>query len=191
MTGSGSDARETAYIALGSNLGEREALLVFAVEALSSTPGIAVVARSRIYETEPVGPGPQGAYLNAVVRVETELEPRVLLRHMLAVEREAGRERSPGAAGEVPRWGPRTLDLDLLLYGDRCLDEPGLRVPHPRLHERAFVLEPLCELAAEVVHPRLGERIAAWARRRRDPSAVRPLPGGARWWALGGPEGEK
>ncbi|MBW2272868.1 MAG: 2-amino-4-hydroxy-6-hydroxymethyldihydropteridine diphosphokinase [Deltaproteobacteria bacterium] len=170
----------TAYLALGSNLGEREALLVFAVEALAATPGIEVVAVSRIYETDPVGPGPQGAYLNAVMCVESGLEPRALLDRMLAVEREAGRERPSGAL----RWGPRTLDLDLLLYGDRCFDEPGLCVPHPRLHERAFVLEPLCELASETLHPRLGEPISAWAARQRDPSAVRPLSASASWKAV-------
>jgi 2-amino-4-hydroxy-6-hydroxymethyldihydropteridine diphosphokinase len=178
MSGSTPLEPATAYIALGSNLGDRQALLAFAVEALSATPRIEVVAVSRIYETAPVGPAPQGPYLNAVLRVETRLEPRALLEHMLDVERRAGRERP---AAEPLRWGPRTLDLDLLLYADRCLDEPGLCIPHPRLHERAFVLEPLCELAAALVHPRLGEPLSAWAERQRDPSAVRLLPGELRW----------
>jgi 2-amino-4-hydroxy-6-hydroxymethyldihydropteridine diphosphokinase len=171
----------TAYIALGSNLGQREALLAFALQALRATPGIDVVGVSGIYETDPVGPGPQGPYLNAVARVETWIDPRSLLERMLAIEREAGRERSADGEGEPLRWGPRTLDLDLLLYTDRCIDEPGLCIPHPRLHERAFVLEPLCELAPSLLHPRLGEPFSAWAERRRDPAAVRRLPVKLAW----------
>jgi 2-amino-4-hydroxy-6-hydroxymethyldihydropteridine diphosphokinase len=105
--------------------------------------------------------------LNAVAEVETELPPRDLLELLLEVEGRLGRTR----AG--PRWGPRAIDLDLLLYGDETIDEPGLTVPHPRLHERAFVLEPLCDLAPRLVHPVLGQSVEELARRVRDPAAVR------------------
>jgi 2-amino-4-hydroxy-6-hydroxymethyldihydropteridine diphosphokinase len=123
-----------AYVGLGSNLGDREALIRRAAEAIGA------VRLSTIRETEPWGLDEQPRYLNAVAELETSLSPRRLLDRLLAVERELGRER----AG--PRWGPRTIDLDLLLYGDEAIDEPGLRVPHPYLLERRFVLEPLAEL---------------------------------------------
>lgn len=156
----------TAYVALGSNLGDRAAHLRRALEALRATPDVERVERSRLYETAPVGPAPQGAFLNAAARVETGLSPRALLERLLAVERGEGRVRT----GE--RWGPRTLDLDLLLYGDAVVAEPGLEIPHPRLHERPFVLEPLVELAAELRHPTRGETLSALAARVRDPEAV-------------------
>jgi len=159
----------TAFVSLGSNLGDRAALLAFAVEALRSSEGIRVEAVSPVYETDPIGPPPQGAYLNAVVELRTQLAPRALLGRLLAIEERAGRRRS-GLRDE-----PRRLDLDLLLYDDLVLDEPGLVVPHPRLHERAFALEPLCDLAPDLVHPGRGETIASLARRVRDPGAVRRL----------------
>ncbi|MCZ6462762.1 MAG: 2-amino-4-hydroxy-6-hydroxymethyldihydropteridine diphosphokinase [Proteobacteria bacterium] len=155
-----------AYVSLGSNLGHRSAHLTAAVTALRALPDVEIDAASRVYETDPVGPPPQERYLNAALRVRTSLPPRRLLRALLEIERARGRRR----AG---RDGPRTLDLDLLLYGDRVIDEPGLRVPHPLLHERAFVLEPLCEIAGSVLHPVLGERVEDLARKMRDPQAVR------------------
>lgn len=155
-----------AYVSIGTNLGDRAAQLDFAVRAIGALPGTRVDALSPIFETDPVGPPPQDAYLNAVVRVATEQAPRALLDALLAIERDAGRER--GA-----RNAARTLDLDLLLYGDEIVDEPGLVVPHPRLVERAFILEPLAALAPDVVHPRVGESIASLAERVRDPRGVR------------------
>ena len=143
-------ARVRAYVALGSNLGDREARLAEAIAALRATPGIAALAVSRLYETEPVGPPGQGPYQNAVAGFETELAPRALLERLLAVEAAAGRRRS------ATRNEARVLDLDLLLHGETRLAEPDLVVPHPRLHERAFVLEPLAELAPGLVHPVLG-----------------------------------
>lgn len=141
------------FIGLGSNLGDRAALLSGAVERLRATPGIGSVTLSRVHETEPVGgPSGQGRYLNAVAQVETTLEPHALLAELRRIETGAGRERRE-------RWGPRTLDLDLLLYDDRVIDSPDLTVPHPRLHERRFVLEPLAELAPELVHPVLRRTI--------------------------------
>lgn len=129
-----------AYVGLGANLGDREATLRRAVELLGAEPGVDVVAVSTLRETDPVGYLEQPSFLNGAVAVETELEPLELLARLLAVERELGRERTG------PRFGPRTIDLDLLLYGDRVVEEPGLTVPHPRLAERPFALEPLAEL---------------------------------------------
>ena len=130
-----------AYVGLGANLGEREKTLRRAVELLGAEPGIEVVAVSSFRETDPVGYLDQPAFLNGACAVETEVRPRELLERLLAIERDLGRERGTG-----PRWGPRTIDLDLLLYGDVTVDEPGLTVPHPRLTERSFALEPLLEL---------------------------------------------
>jgi 2-amino-4-hydroxy-6-hydroxymethyldihydropteridine diphosphokinase len=133
-----------AYVGLGSNLGDREATIRAAIAALSG-----IVAVSELRETDPVGVTEQPAFLNGAVALETELSPRELLESLLAVERELGRERRE-------RWGPRTIDLDLLLYGTETVDEPGLTVPHPHLHERRFALEPLVELDPELVVPGRG-----------------------------------
>jgi 2-amino-4-hydroxy-6-hydroxymethyldihydropteridine diphosphokinase len=134
-----------AYLALGANLGDRLATLQLAVDLLDARDGIDVVRSSRVYETEPVGP-PQPAYLHAVVEISTTLEPRALLGAGLAVEAELGRVRAE-------RWGPRTLDVDVLLYDDREVHEPGLEIPHPRMHERGFVLVPLLELEPDPMLP--------------------------------------
>jgi len=139
-----------AYVGLGANLGDREAALRAAVERLDETPGIDVVAVSSFRETAPVGVAGQPDFLNGAVAVETILGPRELLEALLAIERGLGRVRG------TERYGPRTIDLDLLLYGDARIDEPGLRVPHPRLHERLFVLEPLHELDPALEVPATG-----------------------------------
>jgi 2-amino-4-hydroxy-6-hydroxymethyldihydropteridine diphosphokinase len=144
----------TAYIALGSNLGDRRGYLCRARELLAETPGVLVSASSSLYETTPVGgPAGQEPYLNAVLRLETTLPPQSLLATCLAIEALLGRQRT------IP-WGPRSIDLDLLLYGAARIDEPDLTVPHPRLHLRTFVLVPLCELAPDLFHPTLGCRLA-------------------------------
>lgn len=158
---------EIAYVSLGSNEGDRRAHLRAALAALEASAGIRDVVRSPIYETDAVGPGRQRSHLNAVARLSTTLSPRALLERLLAIEAENGRVRGP------VRHMPRTLDLDLLLYGDRMVDEPGLSVPHPALADRAFVLEPLCDLAPDHVHPVLGKTVAVLAARVRDPAAVR------------------
>jgi 2-amino-4-hydroxy-6-hydroxymethyldihydropteridine diphosphokinase len=139
-----------SYIALGSNLGDRLEHLRSGAQLLEAHQAIRITGKSRIFETEPVGgPDNQGAYLNAVVRLESRFTARQLLNVLLETELQRGRVRNE-------RWGPRTLDLDLLLHGSQTIDEPGLIVPHPRLHERAFVLEPLADLAAELEVPGLG-----------------------------------
>ena len=128
-----------AYLGLGSNLGDRLAHLQAAVDGLARTPGLAVVAVSPVYETAPVGGPPQDDYLNAVVALDTDLTPHDLLRIAQGLEAAEHRVRRE-------RWGPRTLDVDVLLVGDEVVDDPDLVVPHPRLTERAFVLVPLADL---------------------------------------------
>ncbi len=129
-----------AYVGLGANLGAREETIARAVELLGATPGVEVVAVSTLRETAPVGPVAQPDFLNGAAALETSLPPCELLETLLAIERRLGRVR------DGTRWGPRAIDLDLLLYGEEVVEEPGLRVPHPRLHERRFALEPLAEL---------------------------------------------
>src|SRR5262249_19825380 len=143
----------TAYIALGSNLGDRAATLLAAVRELNATPGVRVTRLSTFHDTEPVG-GPPGQprFLNAAAELATSLAPDALLHVLLAVEQKFGRERRE-------KDGPRTLDLDLLLYDDLVRPGPDPVVPHPRLHQRRFVLAPLAEVAAAVVHPGLGKTV--------------------------------
>ena len=140
-----------AYVGVGANLGDREGTIRAALAALDARPDVAVVAVSTLRETDPVGYLDQPRFLNGAAALETELGPRELLDALLEVERELGRVRSEG-----PRFGPRPIDLDLLLHGDLVLDEPGLVVPHPRLHERRFALEPLAELDPALVVPGRG-----------------------------------
>jgi 2-amino-4-hydroxy-6-hydroxymethyldihydropteridine diphosphokinase len=139
-----------AYVGLGANLGDREAMLRSALEQLAAEPGIDVVAVSRFRDTDPVGITDQPRFLNAAAAVETGLSAHELLDRLLGIERRLGRTR------EGPRFGPRTIDLDLLLFGDAQIDEPGLEVPHPRLHERLFALEPLADLDPDLVVPGRG-----------------------------------
>jgi 2-amino-4-hydroxy-6-hydroxymethyldihydropteridine diphosphokinase len=139
-----------AYVGVGANLGDRRATIERAIELLRAVPGVEVLAVSSLRETDPIGFEEQPRFLNGAVELETTLGARALLDVLLRVERELGRTR------EGPRFGPRTIDLDLLVYGDERLDEPGLTVPHPRLHERRFALEPLAELAPELEIPGRG-----------------------------------
>ena len=148
----------TAYVGPGANLGDREPSLRAALDLLRADPAIEVVAVSTLRETEPVGYLEQPPFLNGAARLETTLRPRELLERLLEIERALGRVRGG------PKYGPRTLDLDLLLYGDERIDEPGLTVPHPRLHERAFALEPLRELDPALVVPDHGSVAALLAR---------------------------
>jgi 2-amino-4-hydroxy-6-hydroxymethyldihydropteridine diphosphokinase len=135
-----------ACIGLGGNVGDVAATLQAAFDALDRLPGTRLLARSRLYRTAAWGNEAQPEFLNAAALVETTLAPRAFLDELLAIERAFGRERRE-------RWGPRTLDLDLLLYGDAVVDVPGLHVPHPYLHERAFVLRPLADVAPDALVP--------------------------------------
>lgn len=137
-----------AYIAIGSNLGDRASTIESAIETLGLIDGVRLLDQSSIIETDPVGPQGQGPYLNGVICVQTELAARDLLHTLLSIEQQHGRDRD-----RETRWGARTLDLDLLVFGDQIIDEPGLCVPHPRLHERSFVLIPLCEIAPDLHLP--------------------------------------
>lgn len=143
-------AAADAYVALGSNLGQSQQQILAAIDALADLPSTRITGRSRLYRTAPWGVLEQPDFINAVVRLETSLPAHDLLDALLAIERAAGRERS----GE--RWGPRTLDLDLLHMAGVTLDDPRLTLPHPRLADRAFVLLPLAELAPELWIPGVG-----------------------------------
>ncbi|MCA8910079.1 MAG: 2-amino-4-hydroxy-6-hydroxymethyldihydropteridine diphosphokinase [Planctomycetes bacterium] len=155
------NATTDAYIALGSNLGDREANLREALRRLGELPGTELVRESSFMETEPVdSPEGAGMFLNGAAWLKTSLPPRGLLAALLEIERAMGRDRT----GQ-PRNAPRTLDLDLLLYGDRIIEEEDLQVPHPRMHEREFVLWPLLQIASKLKDPRTGEPYAeAYAR---------------------------
>jgi len=137
---------ERVFISIGSNLGQRARNCLRAVELLTEGAGVEQIRKSSLYETEPWGKAGQPGFINCVVEVTTTLEPRGLLAVLKEIEEEMGRR-----AGE--RWGPRTVDLDIVFFGDRVIAEEGLTVPHPRAHERAFVLAPLAEIAPRFVHP--------------------------------------
>lgn len=147
-----------ACLALGANLGDRRAQILRAVRAMKSVPGVHVVAVSELIRTGavvPAGAPEQPSYLNGAALIQTSLPARELLDLLLRLEQAEGRERSV-----EDRWAARTLDMDLLLYGDQVIDEPGLVVPHPRMHERRFVLAPLAQIAPEERHPVLGKTVA-------------------------------
>jgi 2-amino-4-hydroxy-6-hydroxymethyldihydropteridine diphosphokinase len=139
-----------AYVGLGSNLAEPRKQIEAALKNLADLPRTRLIAHSRLYSTEPWGRSDQPSFVNAVAAIDTQLSARDLLEALLAIERGVGRQRD----GE--RWGPRILDLDILIYGDVRIDEPALHVPHPRLQERAFALVPLAEIAPELDIPGVG-----------------------------------
>lgn len=147
------EMKVTAYIALGSNLGDREAGLNRAIELLGKTEGIEVTAVSSYYNTAPVGYTEQPDFLNAAAEIKTTLSPYKLLQVCMGIEKELKRER-------IIRWGPRTIDLDILLYGDSIINGADLTIPHPRMHERNFVLEPLNEIAPYAIHPVNGQTVS-------------------------------
>ncbi|HEY5802192.1 MAG TPA: 2-amino-4-hydroxy-6-hydroxymethyldihydropteridine diphosphokinase [Lysobacter sp.] len=151
----------TAFIGLGSNLGDGVATLRSAIDALAAMDGTRLLRASSLYRTPAWGVTAQPDFVNAVAMLETRRTPQQLLADLLAIERDAGRERQ---ADGSDRWGPRTLDLDLLLFGDAQVSEPGLHVPHPHLHARAFALVPLLEIAPDVVIPGIGPAHQALAK---------------------------
>lgn len=160
-----------AYIGLGGNLGEVAATLREAIAALDALPQTTVAACSRFYRTPAWGIADQPPFLNAVVKVSTALDAQALLRALLDIERAAGRVRSDDPD---KRWGPRALDLDLLVFGEARIDRPGLHVPHPHLHERAFVLVPLAEIAPDLDVPGLGRVAELLA--RVDAAGIQAIP---------------
>ncbi|RVT98072.1 2-amino-4-hydroxy-6-hydroxymethyldihydropteridine diphosphokinase [Mucilaginibacter limnophilus] len=155
------------FLLLGSNLGEREALLKQAIQLISNE--IAPVQRvSSVYETQSWGKTDEPDYLNQVVLIDTEEPAKAILDKILAIEREMGRERRE-------RWGARVIDIDILFYGDEIIEQPGLHVPHPRLHERRFTLEPLDEIATHFVHPIFGKTISQLKTLLKDNLIVKKL----------------
>ena len=144
-----------AYLGIGTNIGDRRAHLAAARAELERLPHTTLTAWSNVYETAPVGPVPQGAYLNAAAALDTQLTPRDLLHELHRIERLEGRD----PLDRRIKWGPRTLDLDILLYDDLTLNDGDLIIPHPHMHERCFVLEPLADIAPDALHPRLGQTV--------------------------------
>jgi 2-amino-4-hydroxy-6-hydroxymethyldihydropteridine diphosphokinase len=164
---------KTVYLALGSNRGDREQNIARAIEAIEAR-GVGVVRRSALYETEPVDVRGRGWFLNCAVQAETELMPLQLLHALLQIERELGRKRPAASTGSEGLKEPRTIDLDILLYGDSVIRSRGLEVPHPRMTERRFVLVPLAEIASGVRHPIWNATIAELLAGTADRSQIRP-----------------
>ena len=140
------------YISFGSNIGDRFAHINQALHLLLEADGVTRLQLSSLYETEPVGNRNQDWFLNGVVAIETHILPHPFLEFLKAIEKRIGREHRP-------RWGPREIDLDLLILGNQCVDTPDLTVPHPEMHRRRFVLVPFVEIAPDVVHPILGKKV--------------------------------
>lgn len=143
---------ERVFIAIGSNLGDREANCRSAIENLKCAPRVRVIKESAFYETEPWGKTEQPAFINAAVEIETDLAPKELLAFLKNIEEKVGRKARE-------RWGPREIDLDIIFYGDRGIREEGLTIPHPEAHNRRFVIEPIAEMAPEFIHPILKEKV--------------------------------
>ena len=143
---------KSVYISLGSNMGSKRENLAQAVELISNIPGVKLKNRSSLYETEPWGKTDQDKFLNQVIEIETSLPPRELLKELQDIEINMGRQRKE-------KWGPRIIDLDILLYGNEVLDDPQLAIPHPRMRERLFVLVPLAEIGADLRFPDNGATV--------------------------------
>jgi 2-amino-4-hydroxy-6-hydroxymethyldihydropteridine diphosphokinase len=154
-----------AFIGIGANLGDPAAQCRDAVRCVGATPGVCVLRCSSLYRTAPVGPEKQGWFINAAAEVRTDLTPAKLFEALKAIERQMGRT-------DGPRWGPRVIDLDILLYGQEVVDREGLKIPHPEMHRRRFVLEPLCELASYAIHPAFGVSARGLLDRLTDPGVV-------------------
>lgn len=157
-----------AYIGIGSNIGDRIGYVQQAHKLLNDTKGIAVVTSSSLYETEPYGYKNQSWFVNAVLEIETELEPLELLRECQRIEKQLGRVRHP----EAPQWGPRTIDLDILFYNDLIVSSDELQIPHSRVHQRAYALVPLLELAPDLIHPVIKETLIEIHSNLPDPEEV-------------------
>jgi len=160
---------ETVYLGLGSNLGDRLGALRRGLDELAGLQGVGGIVPSPVYETDPVGMKDQPRFLNMACSLHADLEPPALMEALLDIERKMGRIR-----GE--KWGPRIIDLDILLFGDRIIRQSDLAVPHPRMHRRAFVLVPLARIAPEVVHPVLGLTVRRMLEDLGEPKGIRPYP---------------
>jgi 2-amino-4-hydroxy-6-hydroxymethyldihydropteridine diphosphokinase len=168
---------EIVYVAMGSNLGDRAAVFAAVLRDIQADSDLELLASSPVFETDPVGPGEQGAYLNAAISLQTALTPLELLERLQRIELAHGRDRSDAAE----RWGPRVIDLDILFYGDRCIETPRLVVPHPRAHERSFVLAPMAALAPDLTHPGLGRSMRALLDSLPDLESARLAPSPPGW----------
>ncbi|HZP42945.1 MAG TPA: 2-amino-4-hydroxy-6-hydroxymethyldihydropteridine diphosphokinase [Candidatus Binatia bacterium] len=158
------------YIGIGSNLGDRKANTLEAVERVSKLPGTRIVRASSLYESEPLGDA-KTWFVNSVIEVETEIPPEELLKKLKAIEKAMGRKPAKGK-----RWGSRVIDLDILLAGADIVEKRTLKIPHPEMHKRRFVLLPLAELAPHVVHPVLGQTVSALLANLKDDKRVMLLP---------------
>lgn len=169
--GAGAPSREIggtiAFIGIGSNLGDPAGNCREAIKRLAAIPGTRLLRSSSLYRTEPVGPPDQDWFVNAVAEIRTMLSPQDLLRAVKEIERNMGR-------AEAPKWGPRIIDLDILLYGQSVVRETGLTIPHPELHKRRFVLAPLSEMASYAIHPAFGITVRGLLDRLEDTSCVEP-----------------
>ncbi len=159
---------EQVFVGLGSNLGDRQSFIERAIALLEATPGIELLALASLYETEPVGYKDQPMFLNTVVEIRSYLSAQKLLARLKEIERQLGRKKRE-------RWGPREIDLDLLLYGEQIIEDSELKIPHPELHRRRFVLVPLVEIAPEVIHPKLGQSLAELLAQLTEEKGVRVL----------------
>jgi 2-amino-4-hydroxy-6-hydroxymethyldihydropteridine diphosphokinase len=168
---------EVVYVAVGANLGNREATFSAAIRAIEAETDLLLLSASPVFETEPVGPAGQGAYLNAVMQLRVWLGPVELLHRLQSIEIALGRDRRR----ETLRWGAREVDLDILFFGDRCIDSPELVIPHVHAHERIFVMAPMAEIAPSFVHPKLGITIAQIVRSFSDLEGVRAWPRPSGW----------
>jgi len=158
------------HIGIGSNLGDRRANTAEAIEKVSKLPGTRVVRASSLYESEPLG-NAKTWFVNSVIEVETDLGPDVLLKKLKAIEEAMGRKRVKGK-----RWGSRIIDLDILLFDEDVIDKRTLKIPHPEMHKRRFVLLPLAELAPQVVHPQLGRTVSTMLATVKDDKRVVLMP---------------
>lgn len=168
---------ELVYVAIGANLGDRDATFAAAIRAIEAESDLLLLSASPVFETDPVGPDGQGAYLNAVIQMRVWLGPIELLRRLQSIEVALGRERSR----ETQRWGPREIDLDILFFGDRCIEMPELVVPHLRAHERSFVMAPMAALSPSFMHPKLGRTVIEIARSFADLGKLRAWPSPRGW----------
>ena len=162
-----------AFLGLGSNLGDRAAMLRAALQAIAALPHTKLTSASTIYETAPMGPQDQRAYLNMAARVQTPLAPGALADALQRIELNLGR----APLEQRQHWGPREIDIDILLYDDRVIDEPGLTIPHPGMHDRWFVLKPLSQIAPQLVHPTLKRTIAELLRDIAAPAGMQESRG--------------